>query len=181
MIRTYKYRLRPNKGQEETLDFLFWQARDLYNAALEQRTAVYQETGKGINYGAQWAHFRDERNNNPDTFGMLNATVSEYLIKNYKNYYEDSDKEWRRLGALDKSNNIFALCSNIPHNKILEIGAGDGAILQQLAEQKFGKELFALEIADTAVNKILSLSISSIVECKWFDGYSFLIKTTLLT
>jgi SAM-dependent methyltransferase len=103
---------------------------------------------------------------------MAYKGVSEYLIENYQNYYEDSDKEWRRLGALDKSNNILDLCSDIPHNKILEIGAGDGAILQQLAEKKFGKELFALEIVDNAVNRILSLGISSLVECKLFNGYS---------
>lgn len=35
MIRTYKYRLRPDRGQAETLDALFWQVRTLYNAALE--------------------------------------------------------------------------------------------------------------------------------------------------
>ncbi len=81
MIRTYKYRLRPNKQQDEALDFLFWQARNLYNAPLEQRITVYQETGKGINYPAQWAHFRDERNNNPDTFGMLNASSVQQMLR----------------------------------------------------------------------------------------------------
>jgi ubiquinone/menaquinone biosynthesis C-methylase UbiE len=103
---------------------------------------------------------------------MSNKGVSEYLIKNYGNYYEDSDVEWRRLGALDKSNNILDLCSHIPHNKILEIGAGDGAILQQLADKKFGKELFALEIVDSAISKIRSMDIPSLVECKLYDGYS---------
>jgi putative transposase len=81
MIRTYKYRLRPNKGQDEALDFLFWQARNLYNAALEQRISVHQETGKGINYPAQWAHFRDKRNNNPGKFGMLNATSLQQMLR----------------------------------------------------------------------------------------------------
>ena len=74
MIRTYKYRLRLNKAQNTALDALFWQARNLYNAALEQRISVYQETGNGINYPAQWAHFRDQRNNNPGLYGMMNAS-----------------------------------------------------------------------------------------------------------
>ena len=34
MIRTYKYRLRPNRIQTTALDSLFSQARRLYNAAL---------------------------------------------------------------------------------------------------------------------------------------------------
>ncbi|MBI2950840.1 helix-turn-helix domain-containing protein, partial [bacterium] len=41
MKRTYKYRLYPNCAQEKTLDFLLWQGRNLYNAALEQRIKTY--------------------------------------------------------------------------------------------------------------------------------------------
>jgi hypothetical protein len=48
MIRTYKYRLRPNRIPSRNLDALFWQARTLYNAALEQRITVYKETGRGL-------------------------------------------------------------------------------------------------------------------------------------
>lgn len=50
MIRTYKYRLYPSHKQGESLDFLLWQGRNLYNAALEQRIGVYRETGEGISY-----------------------------------------------------------------------------------------------------------------------------------
>ena len=59
MIRTYKYRLRPNSAQTATLDSLFFQARNLYNAALAQRITTYEETGKGIGCSDQWTHFRD--------------------------------------------------------------------------------------------------------------------------
>lgn len=81
MIRTYKYRLYPTNVQARTLDFLLWQSRNLYNAALEQRIATYKETGKGIRYPQQWAHFRDLRNANPDTFGHLNATSVQQLLR----------------------------------------------------------------------------------------------------
>jgi len=57
MIQTYKYCLRPNRAQTAALDSLFSQARRLYNAALAQRITTYQETGEGIRYPAQWAHF----------------------------------------------------------------------------------------------------------------------------
>ena len=60
MLRTYKYLLRPNNQQARQLDFLLWQSRQVYNAALEQRITIYLETGKGLNYGAQWVHFRDQ-------------------------------------------------------------------------------------------------------------------------
>ena len=61
MLRTYKYLLRPNTEQMKTLDFLLWQSRLVYNAALEQRISIYQETGKGISYQNQWGYFRDLR------------------------------------------------------------------------------------------------------------------------
>jgi len=48
LIRTYRYRLYPTSAQTRALDFLLWQGRTLYNAALEQRITVYKETGKGV-------------------------------------------------------------------------------------------------------------------------------------
>ncbi len=81
MLRTYKYRLYPTNAQARALDFLLWQGRNLYNAALEQRIATYKETGKGIRYPQQWAHFRDLRNANPDTLGHLNATSVQQLLR----------------------------------------------------------------------------------------------------
>ena len=81
MMRNYQYRLRPNKQQVESLDFLFFQARTLYNLALEQRISVFQETNKGINSIDQWPHFRDLRNNNPDSFGILNASSLQQLLR----------------------------------------------------------------------------------------------------
>ncbi len=81
MIRTYKYLLRPNPEQVQALDFLLWQSRRIYNATLEQRITTYRDTGKGIGYGAQWAHFRDMRHENPDTFGKLNATSLQQLLR----------------------------------------------------------------------------------------------------
>ena len=81
MLRTYKYLLRPNNEQLNSLDFLLWQSMLVYNAALEQRITTYQETGKGIGYGSQWARFRDIRRNNPDTLGLVNASSLQHLLR----------------------------------------------------------------------------------------------------
>ena len=80
MIRTYKYRLRPNNTQTRLLNQLFWQARCLYNNALEQRITTYKESGKGCKYTDQWAYFRDERNTNPD-YDLLNATSVQQMLR----------------------------------------------------------------------------------------------------
>lgn len=81
MLRTYKYLLRPNNEQRKQLDFLLWQSRLVYNAALQQRITTYQETGKGIGYGAQWTHFRDVRRANPATLGQVNASSLQHLLR----------------------------------------------------------------------------------------------------
>ena len=81
MIRTYRYRLYPTKAQMRALDFLLWQGRTLYNAALEQRITAYKETGDSVTYPQQWAHFRDLRNATPDTLGQLNATSMQQLLR----------------------------------------------------------------------------------------------------
>jgi putative transposase len=80
MIRTYKYRLRPNGTQNKLLDQLFWQSRGLYNNALEQRIVTYKESGKGYRYTDQWAYFRDERKSNPD-YNLLNATSVQQMLR----------------------------------------------------------------------------------------------------
>jgi putative transposase len=81
MIRSYKYLLRPNTEQEQQLDFLVWQSRLAYNAALEQRITTYRETGKGIGYGEQWVHFRDMRRESPETLGRVNASSLQHLLR----------------------------------------------------------------------------------------------------
>jgi len=76
MMRNYKYLLRPSKKQDQMLDFLLWQERIIYNAALEKRIRMYQETGKSLNYMSQWVFIRDLHRQHPDTFGLLNVNVS---------------------------------------------------------------------------------------------------------
>ena len=55
---------------------------------------------------------------------MNGFAVSDRLKTNYDNYYDDGESEWRRLGAIDKVNNIANLCENYPHSDTLEIGSG---------------------------------------------------------
>jgi len=99
------------------------------------------------------------------------GNTSEQLLSNYQDYYADGDSEWRRLSALDKANNIIALCKDIPHQSILEIGAGEGSILKRLSGLNFGDQLFAVEISHSGVEAIKNKKIPRLEECKLFDGY----------
>lgn len=91
---------------------------------------------------------------------------------NYENYYVDGSSEWRRIGAIDKANKIIDLCSDLPHRSILEIGAGEGSILEKLSREGFGDELYAIEISSSGVQAIIDKSIDKLAECKSFDGYN---------
>lgn len=87
MLRTYKYRLYPNPAQAEQLDFLLWQGRKVYNAALEQRITAYQEDGTTLTSYDQYPYFRDMRRNDPDVLGQLNAAAIQRLLRRLDKAY----------------------------------------------------------------------------------------------
>lgn len=92
-------------------------------------------------------------------------------IKRIYDYSGNDDPEWRQLGAIGKARNIVELCSRYPHRSILEIGAGDGAILNRLSELEFADALYALEISENAVSRIGEQKIGPLRECRLYDGY----------
>lgn len=126
MIRTYKYRLFTNKRQREALDFILWQQRILYNAALEQRKTVYEATGEGVSYVEQWAYFRDVRKANPDTFRLVNATSLQQLLRRVDKAYRAF---FRRLKAGETPGYPRFKGRNRFHS--MEYKHGDGAKLYQ--------------------------------------------------
>lgn len=99
-------------------------------------------------------------------------SVDKALTANYSSYYEDDPAfvEWRRLGGMDKCENILRLCAQMPHASVLDIGCGDGAILQRLAQTGFGSRFTGLEISPSAVRKAQEKQIPN-CEVRLFDGY----------
>jgi ubiquinone/menaquinone biosynthesis C-methylase UbiE len=94
-------------------------------------------------------------------------TISAALKDHYERGYADySRAEWRALGALHKAANIMHLCESLPHERILEIGGGDGAILECLRKNSFGREWHAVEISNSAVLLMNSKGFPS----QLFDG-----------
>jgi hypothetical protein len=102
---------------------------------------------------------------------MTTPGVDPQLQNNYDAYYQEDISQWRALGAIDKADNIRGLCSAYPHSTVLEIGAGEGSVLQRLATGGFGQRHFALEISASGVERIRARQIPSLVECRQFDGY----------
>lgn len=102
---------------------------------------------------------------------MPETAVSGELKQHYDGYYKQGESVWRHVCAIDKADNIRRLAADIPHESVLEIGAGEGAILARLAELGFAPRLAALEISASGVEVIQRRSIPQVTDCRLFDGY----------
>jgi SAM-dependent methyltransferase len=98
------------------------------------------------------------------------TAVSSELRGRYDRYYAGGPSEWRRLGALAKAENVVALGAAHPHADLLEIGAGEGALLARLAELGFGERLHAAEISASGVRAIRARGIPRLAGVVRFDG-----------
>jgi len=137
MIRTYRYLLRPNDEQAKALEFLLWQSRLIYNLALEQRITTYRDTGKGIGYNSQWAHFRDLRRENSETFGKLNASSLQHLLRRL-------DKAFQAFFRSVKAGEApgFPRFKGRNRFKSIEYTYGDGC---KLRENEYGRRSFYVQ------------------------------------
>jgi SAM-dependent methyltransferase len=98
------------------------------------------------------------------------TAVSAELRDRYDGYYAQGASEWRRLGALAKAENVIALCAPHPHASVLEIGAGEGALLARLAEVGFGERLHAAEISRSGARAIRARGLPRLAGVACFDG-----------
>ncbi|QHT72210.1 class I SAM-dependent methyltransferase [Rhodocytophaga rosea] len=100
------------------------------------------------------------------------TTLSTQVQSAYEKQYEDNQAEWREMGARKKALNILELTQGLKFRSVLEVGAGDGSILQQLSEHRFADELYAVEISGSALQRIQHRNISQLKQSVLFDGYT---------
>jgi putative transposase len=95
VILTYRYRLLPLKSQHRALDRLCEAQRELYNAALEERTDCYRKTGKTRTYIDQCKALTQCRNELPE-MGELPANLQRWTLKRLDDAFQGF---YRRLNA----------------------------------------------------------------------------------
>jgi SAM-dependent methyltransferase len=100
---------------------------------------------------------------------MASISISERLRDHYAGY-SPAPSEWARAGAVAKAANVVALCRDVPHRSVLEIGAGEGSVLQRLADLDFAAEFHAVDIAESAVAAVRRRSIPGLATAEVFDG-----------
>jgi SAM-dependent methyltransferase len=96
--------------------------------------------------------------------------VSPELRRHYDAYYAGGASEWRRLGALAKAENVLALCAGEPHASVVEVGAGEGALLARLAELGFAERLYAVELSRSGARAIGARGLRTLAAPVCFDG-----------
>ena len=119
-VRTYKYRLYPNKTQAKALDFLLRCMQTVYNDALNERKWLWTRGRRSTNYFEQWARFKQERANHPETMGYLNATSIQQMLRRVQKGYTAFYKGLRGMPRF-KNKRRF---------KSLEYRHGDGCRLK---------------------------------------------------
>ncbi len=103
---------------------------------------------------------------------MSNAPLSSSLQNVYDQQYANADARWREIGARQKADDIIKLCQKYDFKKVLDVGAGDGAVLKELDSRGFAEKLHAVEISGSGIEKINQRQLKSLQEVKLFDGYT---------
>ncbi|MBC7920079.1 MAG: class I SAM-dependent methyltransferase [Ferruginibacter sp.] len=97
--------------------------------------------------------------------------LTAHLQDAYERQYRGGGSAWRETGARQKAKNIGEVTGGKRFGKVLEVGAGDGSLLQLLG-QHLADELYALEISDSALQRIRDRRIPQLREAQRFDGYT---------
>lgn len=90
----------------------------------------------------------------------------------YSRPYDEHMSEWRRLGAIDKACNIEVLLkrNNLSVDRILEIGAGTGDVLRELARRNVGNCFCGIEIGSERSKDREEKINGKLIELSGYDG-----------
>ncbi|GGM86420.1 hypothetical protein GCM10010967_18360 [Dyadobacter beijingensis] len=97
--------------------------------------------------------------------------ISDNVKESYSAQYDENMVEWRNTGAKFKAKNIVALSKHISFKNVLEVGAGEGSILNWLAQWDFCNDLNCVEISESGIERIKSKNIPNLHDILLFDGY----------
>jgi len=97
--------------------------------------------------------------------------ISENIKKSYSGQYNTESVAWRNTGARYKAENIVNLARDITFRNVLEVGAGEGSILNWLSQWNFSDDLNCVEISESGIAQIKAKNIANLKEVLLFDGY----------
>jgi SAM-dependent methyltransferase len=79
---------------------------------------------------------------------------------------------WRELGARGKADHIEELTrrAGLPTARVVEVGCGDGSLLSELSQRRFGESLVGFEISEAALELARGRFIPRVEGLEPFDG-----------
>lgn len=102
---------------------------------------------------------------------MANPLVSSAVQQAYRSQYTSSDHSWRDLGGRQKAENIRRLCQEHLFSCVLDVGSGDGAVLEWLDRWQVFPAIQSLEISESGAASIRERKLASVQDVRLFDGY----------
>lgn len=90
----------------------------------------------------------------------------------YDAFHEEQGAAWQELAALQKAAHICELAGDVPHERVLDIGCGGGAVLETLSQREFGSSFWAIDISPVAIEEVKARAIPGLCEARTFDGVS---------
>ena len=127
--------------------------------------------------GKLWAEVSAQSVNMLDGFGLpahakITPSIGSMAIMGdqYEQFYRNAGPrlgEWRDLGAKHKGNHILEIIGNRRCASLIEIGCGDGALLEYIHRQRPDIRLVGYEIADDPVERARRRGLE---EIEVFDG-----------
>jgi putative transposase len=81
MRKAYKFRLYPNKQQEEKLFWTLKRCRELYNAGLQERKEAYKYAGKSISYYEQKRDLPEIKVIRPEYNDIYSQVLQDVLLR----------------------------------------------------------------------------------------------------
>lgn len=102
---------------------------------------------------------------------MAKEAISGNVKQAYDEFYKQHDEAWRMLGAKYKAEHIIDVSKGYTFRSVLEVGAGDGSVLQVLSDAGFGESFDAVEISESGVSCIRGRAIPRLRSVQVFDGY----------
>lgn len=95
------------------------------------------------------------------------------ILDMYADYYSDgSVAEKRAIAARQTVRHIRQLVGPQTFGSVIDIGAGEGAVISELNTRKFANSFSAVEISQSGIDSIKRRNIPAISSVDQFDGYS---------
>lgn len=98
--------------------------------------------------------------------------TSQKLQEQYDDYYADGGVDAKRIIAARQSfGHISRITKARRFGRVLDVGAGQGSLLEEMDRNGFAEELHAVEISRSGVDIIRNKKIRSLKKAEQFDGY----------